>query len=225
MMAIKVLLLLSVACALAQKVPVEIYTLSQCPFCAELVTGSLSQVVGSAGIPGIINMTFVSCAHPNSTVSKGQQGPTGFYSSHGQAEVVGDAYEQCSIAHSSGDLSVWYPYVECLAKDFENILSKGKSCLKGFPNAGKVQECVGSGEPNTLLGAEATAILTREYPMFYPKVRFVPTVFVAGKELNNPQDEGSFIAAICDAYTGSPKPAACSGIQRHPIRQNRVCSV
>lgn len=137
-----------------------------------------------------------------------------FKCQHGDSECVGNLIEACAIQYhsSTGDMNEWFPFIYCVEKTAGD---EGTSPAKAAPACAKqvswddydsnIRPCAQGTEGNALMHkiADATDGLS-------PSHTYVPWPVMNGKPLTESQMDQSLVKLVCNAYTGSDKPAACS---------------
>lgn len=194
-------LLLSTMTFAQAPVDVQFYVMSKCPFAAALTQNFHDNVYTSAGLPGIMNITY------NYIAQVCSDQPTGFCSKHGQDEVTGDWIELCVNQLNHNQL---FPFIYCSDQNYGSIPTNMPTCASqlNIPYP-PVQSCVTtSGKALLVSSIAATNKLGIQYS---------PNLFINGQCVygslstctNLDPTTNMIRAAICQAYTGQ-KPAGCS---------------
>jgi 2-hydroxychromene-2-carboxylate isomerase len=174
----------------AEKVKVEFFVMSQCPFGVQVLDG-IAPVLKKMGGDVEFTVDFI-----------GQEKDGKLTSMHGDKEVDGDKVELCAAKYA--------PYkfmdmVTCMDKNSRAIPDNWESCAKdaGLP-VDSIKTCFTGDEGKALLKASFDKATSRN-------ARGSPTIFINGKSYNGGRSEMAFTRGICDGYPKA-KPAVCSSI-------------
>lgn len=169
-------------------VRVEVYTMSQCPYCLAVDT-TLHEVKQTLGDDVTIQLFYVGNEDP----------ATGALSSmHGADEVTGDLAQVCAAKLSERSLE----FIVCQNRSNKEIATNWESCAEstGIP-VKALSTCMTGPEGKALLGASFRASADKG-------VRGAPTIFIGGAQHKGKREKSDFMRAICAAFTGN-QPAAC----------------
>jgi len=181
-------------------VTVDFYVMSKCPYAASLVKNFHDNVYTSAGLPGIMNITF------NFIAQVCSDQPTGFCSKHGQDEVRGDWIELCTSQLNHDQL---FPLVYCADQNYQNIPANIGACASSLGiNINPITNCV-SANGKTLL----TTSIQQTNNL---GINASPNLLVNGVCMYGSLDScqnvdpttNQILQAVCAAYTGT-QPAGC----------------
>jgi len=154
----------------------------------------------AAGLPQIMNITEYFVAQDD---GNGQ-----FECLHGPDECVGDLLEICAynLTYSAQNEYGWWKFCLCLQNDYEDIPNNAQSCAQTANlNWDPILSC-SKGSLGSSLFSQSIAFSNNM------NVDATPTIFVNGVEyVGGPDDP---LTTVCQAYTGSPPPAGCSGVKR-----------
>jgi 2-hydroxychromene-2-carboxylate isomerase len=175
----------------AEKVPVEFYIMSQCPFGTQVQQG-IKPVLDKMGAYVDFHQDFIG----------NDLGGGKFNSMHGDNEVQGDMIQLCMAKHYPEN----YKYMDaafCMANDMQGIPGNWKDCAaKAGLDTAKLQTCI-DGEEGKALMAES---LKRAQEA---RASGSPTIFIAGEKYTGGRTDKDFETAICCAFSAENKPAAC----------------
>lgn len=214
--------------------PVEVVLLSEslCPNCQEFVCTDLAPALAAEGVFGVVdlkllpwgNAYFETTECPSATPGKydvnvrvcwnrvcaAENPPSDCYGNfsrqtcqHGANECSGNRIESCAIGlFAKADPAAAWKFTVCFVSDNRGQLSAAEPCAtKAGLDWKAIASCAESGSPVgdgfELANARATNALGAH--------QGVPWAFVAGVHV-----EQGMLRAICNAYSGSPKPAGCS---------------
>mmetsp|Transcript_24976 Transcript_24976/g.34976 ORF Transcript_24976/g.34976 Transcript_24976/m.34976 type:complete len:220 (-) Transcript_24976:73-732(-) len=195
----------------APPVQVSFFVMSKCPNAAEYITSFEKTVMQADGLPEILNITMNYIASVNSSYA------TGFYSKHGQTEVLGDEDELCVMSITqptpSDSYITWWNFILCMFSDYADVPQNTQSCCDevqvSYP---QTQVCV-MNQGDKLLTQSIKVTDSLGWPAPGPGS---PTVYVDGSciygfppcQAYDPSTT-SVLNYICNAYTGT-KPAGCN---------------
>lgn len=168
-------------------VPVELYVMSECPFCpaaVEAMAGAMHLLSPHVAA----SLEFV-----------GEVDAKGLASMHGAREVAGDVAQICA-ASIAPDRAL--DFVVCQNRRPEPVDESWAACAdeNGIPSA-RLRACVEGPEGTRLLAASFERARSRG-------VRGTPTVLVAGRKHEGVRTPTAFARAICAA--SDPPPASCA---------------
>ncbi|XP_002965810.2 gamma-interferon-inducible lysosomal thiol reductase [Selaginella moellendorffii] len=187
-------------CADAEKVSVELYTESLCPFCANFVVNYLSKFFTN-GLIEIVDLKII----PYGNARMDSSGH--ITCQHGPDECKLNIIQSCAISLWP-KVDAWFPFIYCLESLPRAIAAEAwKSCNSSIANITLVEECYEG--PTGLLLEKGYAKITGELD---PPHRYVPWVVVNGNPLY--EDYGDIEKYVCDAYKGDHKPQLCKSFER-----------
>ncbi|CAL5202590.1 unnamed protein product [Lathyrus oleraceus] len=180
------------------KVSLELYYESLCPYCANFIVNYLPQIFQQEDLLSIVDLKLVPWGNAklrdNSTI----------VCQHGEYECLLDTIEGCAI-DTWPQPNKHFPFIYCV----ENLAHQGRreeweSCYEKVGlNSSTVNDCYRSerGKQLHLKHADETNALQ-------PPHTYVPWVVVDGEPLYD--DYRSFISYICKAYKGTDAPKSCT---------------
>ncbi|CAA3000961.1 gamma-interferon-inducible lysosomal thiol reductase-like [Olea europaea subsp. europaea] len=180
-----------------EKVTLEIYYESLCPYCSNLIVNYLYKLFDT-GIIAITQLKLIPYGNAkiraNGTIT----------CQHGQYECLLNTVEACAI-DVWPDLSEHFPFIYCIESlVYQGNYTQWETCFEKLgldPNP--VANCYSSGR-----GKELELGYAAETNNLKPPHRYVPWVVVDGQPLYD--DYRNFISYICKAYHGTSVPSACS---------------
>ena len=130
---------------------------------------------------------------------------------HGPDECLGNRIELCAQKQTTSLIKA-AQFVVCFEGVGHSVASAGPECAKqvGIGPWKNINECAaagGDGDALVAAAAKTTADLN-------PVHQFTPWFILNGKALG--ANWSPLLPKICDAYTGSPKPAGCSSVVEVP---------
>lgn len=178
-----------------EPVRVEVYTMSQCPYCVP-ADAALHEVQKELGPDVKIELFYV---------GKIDEASGALSSMHGADEVTGDLAQVCAAKLSPKLLD----FVVCQNQDNKAVAQNWRACAAstGIPED-KLAACMTGDEGKALLAASFRATQAKG-------VRAAPTIYVAGTQHQGPRNKGAFLRSICAAYQGKP-PSACERLADAP---------
>lgn len=213
--------------AAQDKVPVDLYYETGCPFSIAAIKGPLHQLLDAGFVDGVMNLNL----HPfgNSYFVTSQCGGAGAYTSearkcfdtscgagassrpsdcftgeivcqHGPAECQANFYSVCAKKVALGNRITMLKWAICLAEGYStDTASLAQSCAT---STGLSWDAI-----NTCVSDQAGVVeLVKQEALSTPLHDVVPKFNVAGQLL---EENAQLLRSICAAYTG-PKPAACT---------------
>jgi hypothetical protein len=194
------------------------------------VTQTLKEIVGTAGIPDIMELNQVPFGNNFYTTTECGGAPYDPSKRHcwsgkciGTTTPAADCFTGAIVAQHGDDErnmnrmqacgkwqnTTWqdyWPFLYCMESAYD--VTKAQECAKGTKIDGDAVEACYKGSDGDLAQLRE-AKQTVDHPG-------TPDVAVAGKSVSFPVTASSIIKAVCDAYGGT-KPAACSGAQNPTI--------
>jgi hypothetical protein len=182
--------------ATTEKVHLELFIMSKCPF-ANKVLQALRPVVAGMGDNLDLDVRYIV-----------GEADGGFSSLHGAQELEGDLLHLC--ARDVGTRQQWIDFVFCLSENWREIPEGWEGCAdRAGLDTAQMSRCY-EGERGQELLYVSFAKTSQK------KVTGSPTIFIADEIYNGGRSETSFARAICAAFEG-PEPAYCEGIPE-PVR-------
>ncbi len=171
-----------------EKVKVELYVMSKCPF-GILTEVHMLPVLQKMGKHIDFSLEFIG------RVRDGQ-----LKSLHKEAEVKGDLVQICAGKHAPDS---YFEFIGCMNKTYRDIPENWEPCAakSGLP-AEKIRACADGSEGKELLTASFDRAKAR-------KAVGSPTMYVDNKLYQGGRTEVSFSRAICAAFEGG-KPRHCA---------------
>jgi len=128
-----------------------------------------------------------------------------FKCQHGPDECKANTIMACAM-HYHNNASNYFPFVECLESS-NSPVTAGQNCAKevGWNDWDSIDSC-STGD----LGNQLQHVIAVATDNLVPSHRWTPWVVMNGKPLSSSQLSQSLINLVCNAYTGSDKPPACS---------------
>ncbi|XP_057534939.1 gamma-interferon-responsive lysosomal thiol protein-like [Amaranthus tricolor] len=179
----------------AQKVSLDLYYESLCPYCSDFIVNDLSTIFMN-GLIDIVDLRLFPWGNAKLTSN------TTFICQHGPAECMLNTVEACAI-DAWPKLDDHFPFILCV----ETLVYEGKhlqweSCFRELGlDPEPVLGCY-QGEYGNKLDLKYGAITAA----LEPPHEYVPWVVVNGEPLLEEYDD--FISYVCKAYKG-PLPSAC----------------
>jgi glutaredoxin len=184
-------LLVAVQCA-APKVQVIAYEMSKCPYCSTWKQNFDTQVMKAEGLPDILDIDeeFVATSTTNCL--------------HGAGECVGNKILLCAKQLSnSTDPWGWWRLGVCMQANnaYTKVPDNAQTCAStAGVNWSAINSCANSAQGESLFQTSIQFCNTHG-------VHSTPTIAINGKlYVGGPPNN---LQAVCQAYTGSPKPKGC----------------
>jgi len=174
------------------KVKVEFYVMSQCPYGTQVENG-IAPVIESMG--GAIDF------HIDYIVSEPSVGT--FQSLHGEKEVKGNIVQLCAKKYYADDYK-WFDFIICQNKDASNVDTNWATCAQeNGMDSNTLKTCLEGEEGKTLLRESMNKATARQ-------ASGSPTMFIGDAAYNGGRDAASFQRAICQ-YS---KSSACANLPK-----------
>jgi len=154
----------------------------------------------------------------NANEVKNADGTWRFSCQHGTEECIGNMYEACAIEHynksDATNVPVWWGFFYCLelSGNAGNTATASNCASKNGIDWSIIQTCAGpspdqgsSTDGNPLMHSIAVATIN-----LVPPHQWTPWVVLNGSPLSQAQLDMSLTTLVCNAYTGTDKPPACS---------------
>ena len=130
-----------------------------------------------------------------------------FTCQHGEEECYGNLIETCAI-HYYPNTTTQFSFIHCIEMSSSYPRESGPDCAAKFSlDYTKIKSCADGPLGNSL--EHEMALKTNA---LRPRHEYVPWVTLNGVHTKGIQEEAenNLTKLICDAYTASPKPSACS---------------
>jgi len=181
--------------AQAPKVKVIAFEMSRCPYCAAWKGNFDTTVMQADGLPAILDIDeeFVATSTTNCL--------------HGSGECVGNKILLCAKNLTADTVPWgWWNMGVCMQAGtaYNNVPDNAPACAsKAGLNWNAINSCASSALGDTLFSATIKYCNTNG-------VHSTPTVNINGRQyVGGPSNN---LAAVCQAYTGTPKPKGCPAI-------------
>lgn len=198
------------------KVELVLYYETLCPYCSNFIVNHLGKIFDN-GLISILDLKLVPYGNArigvNDTIA----------CQHGPSECLLNTVEACAI-DIWPELNEHFPLIYCIEKlVYSHEYTQWESCFEPLGLDSKlVSDCYAGGR-----GKELELKYAAETNALQPPHQYVPWVVVDGKPLY--EDYQNFLSYICEAYSGTAKPEACSelssnGVQLREARKSHpVC--
>jgi interferon gamma-inducible protein 30 len=166
----------------------------------------------------------------NAQESKNADGTWKFTCQHGTNECIGNMYEACAIEHYNytiaNNVPYWWGYFYCLElSENAGVKSVASNCAaENGIDFNIITQCAGtypdqgsSDDGNPLM--HNIAVATNN---LIPPHQYTPWVVMNGSPLTQAQLDQSLTKLVCNAYTGTTKPAACSAFVSERVEKRDV---
>ena len=180
------------AAATGDKVVVEMYVMSKCPYGVQAEQG-IQPVLDEIGANVDFQLHFIA------TEEGGK-----FNSLHGEPEVKGNIQQLCARKHYP-ELAKWTGFLACQNENWQQIPEGWEPCAKKMNmDAGKLKTCIDGEEGKGLMRESLKKAQAAN-------AQGSPTIKIGGEEYSGGRSKSDFMRAICAKYTGT-KPAPCANI-------------
>lgn len=182
----------------SEKVSLDLYYESLCPYSADFIVNYLAQIFEN-GIIDIVDLTLYPWGN-----AKLQSNSSSFTCQHGAAECFLNTIEACAI-DAWPDVKEHFPFIYCV----ESLVYNGKytqweTCYeKSGKDPKPVSDCYASGR-----GKEFELCYAADTNALEPPHEYVPWVVVDGQPLY--EDYEKSLSYICKAYKGTTEIAICN---------------
>ena len=177
------------AVAAKDRVPVELYIMSKCPYGAR---AAIPMIDAAAELGGLVDVKFDYIV----TV----QGET-FRSLHGPPETEGNIYQLCA---KQVDESKFFPFIKCVSENYREIPGNSEACAKKLGlDFAALRTCAEGPEGKRLLTESAGRAKAAG-------ARGSPTIKLGGKAYRGGRGKRDFMRAVCGA--AKVKTAVCAAI-------------
>jgi protein-disulfide isomerase len=178
----------------ADRVRVDFYVMSQCPYGLE-VENAIGPVLEKLGPAVDFRLNFIANVEGGALRSL-----------HGEGEVQGDIAQLCA---AKVDPLRYFKMVLCQNREPRQIPGNWETCAgEAGIDAAAVGRCLKGEEGTALL--RASAKLAEE-----AKAEGSPTMVIAGRPYDGRRKSSDFLRAVCGEYRGT-RPAACAEIKPTP---------
>ncbi|XP_031122973.1 gamma-interferon-responsive lysosomal thiol protein [Ipomoea triloba] len=179
-----------------EKVSLDLYYESLCPYSANFIVNYLAKIFEN-GIIDIVDLTLFPWGNAK------LKGNNTFECQHGSAECLLNTIEACAI-DAWPDLNEHFPFIYCVESlVYNENYSKWETCYEKLGKDPKpVSDCYASGR-----GKELELSYAAQTNALEPPHEYVPWVVVNGQPLY--EDYENFVSYICKAYEGRDKVATC----------------
>uniref|UniRef100_A0A1D1XDB5 Gamma-interferon-inducible lysosomal thiol reductase n=1 Tax=Anthurium amnicola TaxID=1678845 RepID=A0A1D1XDB5_9ARAE len=207
--------LAAAAAATPEKVRLELYYETLCPYCSRFIVSFLSKIFED-GLISIVDLNLV----PYGNARVASDGT--ITCQHGPYECLLNTIEACAIS-AWPDVKVHFSFIYCVEQlVVEHRYGEWESCFQttGLESQ-PVLDCQNNG-----YGEKLELKYAAETDALDPPHRYVPWVVVNGQPLYD--DYETFEAEVCKAYNGD-LPKACGGLlltaapQLRAYKRDQVC--
>ncbi len=126
---------------------------------------------------------------------------------HGAQECKMNTLQNCAIALASTNTSQWVPMIHCLETHGTGQEKFVDTCAAASDYDLAALKSCWTGAEGKSLDQAARAATPADH-------QFVPWTTVNGVNACDEAGCAPVLAAVCKAYTGSPKPAACAALKK-----------
>ncbi|XP_057782598.1 gamma-interferon-responsive lysosomal thiol protein-like [Salvia miltiorrhiza] len=192
-----------------EKVALELYYETLCPYCSNLIVNYLYKIFES----DLISITDLKLI-PYGNAKIKSNGT--IVCQHGKYECILNTVEACAI-DAWPDVNDHFPFIYCVESlVYHNNYTYWETCFEKLGlDATPVMDCY-----NGDRGTEIELRYAAQTNALEPPHTYVPWVVVDGQPLYD--DYRNFKSYICEAYKGTPKPSACSKSSIGSIRKMKM---
>lgn len=177
------------------KINVTVYYEALCPDSKNFIMQQLIPVYEM--IPGMLRIQLVPYGKAETTESNGE---INFSCQHGQAECDANKIHACVIQNTQEDSFLQVRYVACMIKDISRPYTVAQECADQMNvNYDNIVNCIESQHASLLMKAHG-----EKTHSLYPRISFVPTVEVNGKQLSRQQIMKNFLKELCEFFENRP---------------------
>jgi len=194
----RMLALLALACGLAasdDRVPVNVYFESLCPYCQDFITTTFADAWDK--VPEIMDVTFVPWG--NARAQQLSDGSWDITCQHGEDECKYNKVDACALMQSTQSQGV--NFILCMETSGQDTAGCAE---KTGLSADDLQQCYD--DPATINEMLRLRDVTDAVE---PPIRGVPTITVNGSQDPEREIRDNLIAVVCREYKGADKPANC----------------
>jgi glutaredoxin len=178
----------------SEKVKVEFYVMSQCPYGKQVEDG-IAPVLKKLGANIDFRLDFI-----------GKQRGGKLTSMHGENEVNGDKIQLCAVKHAPNN---YMDMISCMNKNMRAIPNGWEACAKEAGlKVDQLKTCYEGQEGTDLLKASFSRAAKRG-------ARGSPTIYIADQPYKGKRSERDFTRAICSAFT-KDGPKLCDNFPKPP---------
>jgi len=183
----------------ADAVKVRIHGMSKCPDYGSIVN-IFKDIVGKLG-PDVVDIDLGFLMKANSDYL------SGFWSLHGQTEVIGDAYIKC--VEKAADVATAIKFASCFAEDIDMVPNNAAACAQRFNlDYDALTQCALSDTGKELL-QQAVEIADNDGATWSPTIFIDNQLYCLWHSIPcKATTDADFLRAICNAYKGTT-PDAC----------------
>ncbi len=183
-----------------EKVKVEFYVMSQCPFGVQVQKG-IKPVLDKIGTWVDFKQDFIA----------NETSPGSFTALHGESEVKGNIAQLCLAKHYPENHK-YMDAVLCMADNMKEIPGNWEDCAaKSGLDTAKLKTCIDGEEGKKLLSDS----IKRSNAA---RASGSPTIFINGEKYTGGRTDKDFETVICCAFKPENKPAACPATLSCPKR-------
>jgi len=183
----------------AEPVHVRIHGEAKCPDFGSIVT-IFQKIVHSLG-PDVLDLQigFIMKDIP--------EYPTGYWSLHGQSEVIGNALVKC--VENDSNVTTAIDYASCLAEKIDTVPTNAAFCADRLGlDFASIRTCAFSQTGQDLL-KQSMVLADKDNAVWSPTVIINDDLYCLWHSTPcKATKEEDFLRAVCEAYTGT-KPSAC----------------
>jgi len=182
------------ASASAPAVKVELFTMSKCPYGAEMQV-VMKALLDEMGDAVDFEQVFIMVEEEDDD----------FYAMHGEEEVEGNAVQLCAAALYGKD-HAYMDLVSCMAVDVDDVPGNWKGCAKARGlDVEAIEACAGGKKGKALLSKSAKATEDKKI-LGSPTLVVDGTVYPGGRSLSEARK------IVCCALEKDDRPATCEAI-------------
>jgi len=183
----------------AEPVHVRIHGEAKCPDFGSIVT--IFQKIMHALGPDVVDLQLGFIMKDIASY------PTGYWSLHGQSEVIGNGLILCAEKYSN--ITTAIDFASCLADKIDNVPTNAPACAKRCGlDFTTIRNCAFSSTGQQLL-KNSQKLADNDGAVWSPTIMINDEMFCLWHSTPcKATSEDDFLRAVCDAYTG-PTPAAC----------------
>ncbi|MGM5480872.1 MAG: hypothetical protein ACQESE_00510 [Nanobdellota archaeon] len=175
-----------------EKVPVELYVMSQCPYGVQAEDAIIPAIQDLGEENFDLQIEYIATDNGDDT----------FSSLHGQPEVEGNIVQLCAEEHAP---EKHLDFISCMNKDMNAIPGNWESCAKDMNMpVEEIRTCYEGDEGNNLHRASLQRAQAAD-------ASGSPTIYIGGERYNGGREELDFKRAFCAEFENE-KPAACADV-------------
>ena len=178
--------------ATGDKVKVEMYVMSKCPYGVQAEQG-IQPVLDEIGGNVDFHLDYIA-------TEEGDK----FNSLHGEPEVKGNIQQLCARKHYP-EMAKWTGFLACQNEKWQQIPEGWEPCAKKMNmDVGKLKSCIDGAQGKDLMRESLKKAKAAN-------AQGSPTIKVGGEEYSGGRSKTDFLRAICAKFPGA-KPAPCNSI-------------